>query len=306
MYAGQVMEQQRVEALFAEPQHPYTEALLAALPEQGEAATGSPPFPAWCPACSTAPRLPVRAALRLRHRAFAGVRPELRAWQGGQVRCHYPLGDPGAAVPDRARPAAGRGVRRMRRSSSKRRTCARSTRSAAACSASRRSCRRWAASPSRWKRARTLAVVGESGCGKSTLARMVALIEKPTDGTLMLDGTDAVNPPASERRRLRQAVQLVFQNPYGSLNPRKKISAVLEAPLAINTDLKAGRARRARPRDAGAGGPAARVRQPLPAHVLRRPAPAHRDRRGADARARSWWWRTSRCRRSTCRSRPRC
>jgi dipeptide transport system ATP-binding protein len=94
---------------------------------------------------------------------------------------------------------------------------------------------------------RTLAVVGESGCGKSTLARMVALVEKPTEGTLVLDGTDAVQTPASERRRLRQAVQMVFQNPYGSLNPRKKISAVLEAPLAINTGLNASeRAERAR------------------------------------------------------------
>ena len=94
---------------------------------------------------------------------------------------------------------------------------------------------------------RTLAVVGESGCGKSTLARMVALIEKPTAGELTLDGTDAVNPPAERRRDLRRAVQLVFQNPYGSLNPRKKVGTVLEDPLAINTDLpKAQRAERAR------------------------------------------------------------
>src|SRR5215208_6817159 len=69
---------------------------------------------------------------------------------------------------------------------------------------------------------RTLAVVGESGCGKSTLARMVALIEKPAAGSLVLDGTDAVATPPQEKRRLRQAVQLVFQNLYGSLNPRKK------------------------------------------------------------------------------------
>jgi dipeptide transport system ATP-binding protein len=75
----------------------------------------------------------------------------------------------------------------------------------------------------------------------------VSLIEKPVGGELILDGTDAVNPPASERRRLRQAVQLVFQNPYGSLNPRQKVSSVLEAPLAINTNLsKAQRAERAR------------------------------------------------------------
>ena len=86
---------------------------------------------------------------------------------------------------------------------------------------------------------KTLAVVGESGCGKSTLARMVALIEKPTDGSLTLDGADAVATPATDRGRLRQAVQLVFQNPYGSLNPRKKISAVLEDPLRINTALSA-------------------------------------------------------------------
>ncbi|HSI52548.1 MAG TPA: dipeptide ABC transporter ATP-binding protein [Ramlibacter sp.] len=94
---------------------------------------------------------------------------------------------------------------------------------------------------------KTLAVVGESGCGKSTLARMVSLIEKPTEGSLVLDGTDAVNTPSEDKRRLRQAVQLVFQNPYGSLNPRKKISAVLEDPLAINTSMnKAERAERAR------------------------------------------------------------
>ncbi len=97
------------------------------------------------------------------------------------------------------------------------------------------------------EKGRTLAVVGESGCGKSTLARMVSLIEKPTSGSLTLVGADAVHPPAERRRELRRAVQLVFQNPYGSLNPRKKISAVLEDPLAINTTLgKAERAAKAR------------------------------------------------------------
>ena len=97
------------------------------------------------------------------------------------------------------------------------------------------------------EKGRTLAVVGESGCGKSTLARMVALIEKPTEGSLTLVGHDAVHPPVERRRELRQAVQLVFQNPYGSLNPRKKISAVLEDPLAINTSLgKSERAAKAR------------------------------------------------------------
>lgn len=86
---------------------------------------------------------------------------------------------------------------------------------------------------------KTLAVVGESGCGKSTLARMVSLIETPTAGELRLNGVDVVKASATERHALRRAVQLVFQNPYGSLNPRKKIGAILEAPLEINTELTA-------------------------------------------------------------------
>jgi dipeptide transport system ATP-binding protein len=94
---------------------------------------------------------------------------------------------------------------------------------------------------------RTLAVVGESGCGKSTLARVVSLIEKPSAGTLLLGGVDAANAPAPKMRELRKTVQMVFQNPFGSLNPRKKIGAILEAPLAINTDLgPAEQAERAR------------------------------------------------------------
>ena len=94
---------------------------------------------------------------------------------------------------------------------------------------------------------RTLAVVGESGCGKSTLARMATLIEAPTSGALMLDGLDAIHPPSSEKRRLRRTVQMVFQNPSGSLNPRKRVGSILEEPLLINTTLgKAERTEKAR------------------------------------------------------------
>jgi dipeptide transport system ATP-binding protein len=84
---------------------------------------------------------------------------------------------------------------------------------------------------------RTLAVVGESGGGKSTLARLVTMIEPPTSGSLVIDGIDAVHPPAKARTRLRKTVQIVFQNPYGSLNPRKRVDAILEEPLIINTRL---------------------------------------------------------------------
>jgi dipeptide transport system ATP-binding protein len=94
---------------------------------------------------------------------------------------------------------------------------------------------------------RTLAVVGESGCGKSTLARQLTLIETPTAGTLRLAGFEAATADAAQRRQLRQQVQMVFQNPFASLNPRKKIGQALEEPLAINTTMsRAERAERAR------------------------------------------------------------
>jgi dipeptide transport system ATP-binding protein len=92
---------------------------------------------------------------------------------------------------------------------------------------------------------KTLAVVGESGCGKSTLARMVTLIERPTDGSLMLNGVDVTEATGETQRKLRQTVQIVFQDPYGSLNPRQKIGAILEEPLLINRKMSASERRTA-------------------------------------------------------------
>ncbi|WP_047249263.1 peptide ABC transporter ATP-binding protein [Chromobacterium subtsugae] len=86
---------------------------------------------------------------------------------------------------------------------------------------------------------RTLAVVGESGCGKSTLARQLTLIEQPTSGSLILDGQDAAKAGGAELKAMRRKVQMVFQNPYGSLNPRQKIGDQLSEPLLINTELSA-------------------------------------------------------------------
>jgi dipeptide transport system ATP-binding protein len=91
----------------------------------------------------------------------------------------------------------------------------------------------------------TLAVVGESGCGKSTLARLIAMIERPSQGKLEIDGADVTGADHSILRALRSKVQMVFQNPYGSLNPRKQIGAILEEPLEINTAMKADERRHA-------------------------------------------------------------
>jgi len=87
------------------------------------------------------------------------------------------------------------------------------------------------------EKGRTLAVVGESGCGKSTLGRMLTMIETPTAGEIDFEGADLLNLSKSEQKTLRQKIQIIFQNPYGSLNPRKKIGAILEEPLVINSTM---------------------------------------------------------------------
>lgn len=95
----------------------------------------------------------------------------------------------------------------------------------------------------RVEKGKTLAIVGESGSGKSTLARIIALIDAPTGGELRIGG-DVVD---IRKRRpgpdLRSRVQMVFQNPYGSLNPRQKVGDVLMEPLVINTGVAAAERR---------------------------------------------------------------
>jgi dipeptide transport system ATP-binding protein len=90
---------------------------------------------------------------------------------------------------------------------------------------------------------KTLAVVGESGCGKSTLARLVTMIEAPTSGQFQIEGINGSTKDKALRKKMRSHVQIVFQDPYGSLNPRKKVGAILEEPLRINTSLSAGQRR---------------------------------------------------------------
>ncbi|HET9068838.1 MAG TPA: ATP-binding cassette domain-containing protein [Amaricoccus sp.] len=89
-------------------------------------------------------------------------------------------------------------------------------------------------------RGKTLAVVGESGCGKSTLARIITMIDPQTGGTLLIEGQEVDIARHGVTHELRRKVQIVFQNPYGSLNPRQKIGDVLAEPLKLNTRLSAG------------------------------------------------------------------
>ncbi|MFH5776031.1 dipeptide ABC transporter ATP-binding protein [Paracoccus sp. NGMCC 1.201697] len=98
------------------------------------------------------------------------------------------------------------------------------------------------------ERGKTLAIVGESGSGKSTLARIIALIDEVSGGELKIEGKPIDIAKDKPTREMRSKVQMVFQNPYGSLNPRQKIGDVLMEPLLLNTDVPAAE-RRERARD---------------------------------------------------------
>ena len=79
-----------------------------------------------------------------------------------------------------------------------------------------------------------LAIAGESGCGKSTLAKAMTLLEKPCSGEILFDGKNILSMKKDEVKNFRKRVQMVFQNPYSSLNPKMKIFDTLKEPLKIN------------------------------------------------------------------------
>jgi oligopeptide/dipeptide ABC transporter ATP-binding protein len=211
MYAGQVMDERDADALFAAPQHPYAGALLAAMPERHEGGDRLATIPGVVPGlhdrpagCLFAPRCTY---------ATPGVQRAARVASMARWARPLPLsaGRPRARGEPGPRSGAGDGVdmktvvtaKNLRRTYEIRRGVLRP--------------------PSHLQAVggisfvieagRTLAVVGESGCGKSTLARVVALIERPSDGALELGGADAVHIKPTQQRKLRKTVQMVFQNP---------------------------------------------------------------------------------------------
>ncbi|MFG1604990.1 dipeptide ABC transporter ATP-binding protein [Actinoplanes sp. NPDC049265] len=79
----------------------------------------------------------------------------------------------------------------------------------------------------------TFGLVGESGCGKSTVGRLAVGLEQPTDGKIVLEGTDTAGLTGRERRRMHRQVQLMFQDSYAAMNPRMRVDAILAEPLEI-------------------------------------------------------------------------
>jgi peptide/nickel transport system ATP-binding protein len=248
MYGGKAIEAQDTSALFGSPRHPYTAALLRALPERSAQGNRLETIP---------------GALDLRH-AHGGCRfeprcgnssdlcrntepPAARYDRDALVRCHFPIHDAFAAAPARGQVRAVAYVEgdavipelpllqaadltkeyRLNRGVFMPNEVLRVLRGISF----------------KMRKGRTLAIVGESGCGKSTLARLVAMIEQPSTGSLQIGGRETVGQSPGSLRVLRPKVQMVFQNPYASLNPRRSIGHSLLQPLeAAGTLNKSERA----------------------------------------------------------------
>ncbi|MEV5583089.1 oligopeptide/dipeptide ABC transporter ATP-binding protein [Streptomyces parvus] len=92
----------------------------------------------------------------------------------------------------------------------------------------------------------SLGVVGESGCGKSTLARVIVGLDRPTAGQVLFEGRDVSTLRGDERREWRRNVQLIFQDPYSSLDPRMSVAELIGEPFAVHDDVVPRAKRRAR------------------------------------------------------------
>ena len=237
MYAGEIVEEGAPEELLSDPRHPYTWALLNAAPRIDAAAAnrrlvtieGQPPDPlAWPDGCRFRARCPFAIARCAEHPELLAVGTDraARCWvtQDGQALQAPRL--PAAAAMAEARATMPllrvRGVAkhfRLPRDGMFGRA---------------RVLRAVDGVDLDVARGETVGLVGESGCGKSTLARLVTRLHEPTAGEIVFDGRDITHASISEMRPLRRRMQMIFQDPYASLNPRMPVREILAGPLRLH------------------------------------------------------------------------
>jgi peptide/nickel transport system ATP-binding protein len=246
MYAGRVMEDTSTLRLFGNPRHPYTEALFAALPEKAADVSGrlynipgQPPDLTRPPAgCKFAPRC------RYAQDSCRAAEPPLEGGWDHRYRCFFPVG----AASDDAGAAAAAAAERVEAS---RQRAARAAADGGPLVAVQHLVKNFPVTAGAVLQRKigevsavadvsfaiapgqTFGMVGESGCGKTTIGRLIAGLEKPTAGSIVLDGENLARLSTRERRRRAPKVQLMFQDSYASMDPRMRVGPILREPLAI-------------------------------------------------------------------------
>ncbi|HEX9462083.1 MAG TPA: ABC transporter ATP-binding protein [Alphaproteobacteria bacterium] len=237
MYAGRLVEQGVADAIFHRPRHPYTMGLLRSVPRLDrprgarlETIEGLPPnLAAAPPGCRFAPRCPYKIAAcendpPLIPTDTGGVSacfrvPEIAA---GKIAWAAAAGSPDAGAAGAA-PAPLLSVRNLTKHFPVRgglRGLKAVVRAAEDVS--------FDIYPGE-----TLGLVGESGCGKTTIGRLILRLEEPTSGQILFEGKDLVAAPPAELKAMRRKVQVIFQDPYSSLNPRMTVGQIVSEPLGV-------------------------------------------------------------------------
>jgi len=247
MYAGEVVEEGPTEAILSNPRHPYTWALINAVPRidrhvpgQRRLVTieGTPPDPiAHPPGCRFAARCPFRIDKCTEHPELLELAP------GAKARCWVtqsgnPLPSTRAPVPAQAKAGmdhgAGTKLERGERMLQLRGVVKHFPLPKRGFFGKREMVHAVDGVDLDVAQGETVGLVGESGCGKSTLARVVARIHQPTAGEVVFHGQDIANAAQSRIRPLRRRMQMVFQDPYASLNPRMTVADILGEPLRLH------------------------------------------------------------------------
>ena len=242
MYAGEVVEDGTTEALLSEPKHPYTWALLNAAPRLDQHAgenkrlttiEGTPPEPLnWPQGCRFAPRCPFRIEKCSEH-------PELRPVGEGRLsRCW--VTQAGQGLPQR-RVQAGTGRAAVIKADAPSEPILEVKGLIKhfpipkdGLFSKQQAVHAVDGVDLAIAKGETVGLVGESGCGKSTLARLIARIHRPDAGLIRFAGHDITFATAAEIRPLRQRMQMIFQDPYASLNPRMTVFDILTEPLRFH------------------------------------------------------------------------